>query len=98
MPYAGIQRPYHGIILYSGSEEWRWKGKNTVYRNHVEDPIRLRTSFRISIEHGHANKLSNDYTSTAYYYVTEPQRGGPTLPPVEARLPLPNEDQYEGGA
>ena len=69
-----------------------------MYRNHVEDPIRFRTSFRISIKHGHANKLSNDYTSTAYYYVTEPQRGGSTLKPVEARLPLPNEDQYEGGA
>lgn len=96
-PTQEYNAPYHGIILYSGSEEWRWKGKNTVYRYHVEDPIRFRTSFRISIEHGHANKLSNDYTSTAYYYITEPQRGGPPLPPVEYRIPLPNEAQYEGG-
>ena len=95
-PTQEYNAPYHGIILYSGSEEWRWKGKNTVYRYHVEDPIRFRTSFRISIEHGHANKLSNDYTSTAYY-ITEPQRGGPPLPPVEYRIPLQNEAQYEGG-
>ena len=93
-PTQEYNAPYHGIILYSGTEEWRWKGKNTVYRYHIEDPIRFRKSFRISIEHGHANKLSNDYASTAYYYLTEPQRGGPALPPVAERLPRPNEEKY----
>jgi len=29
------------------------------------------------IEHGHANGLSNDYSSTAYYYLSRPARGGP---------------------
>ncbi|MHB0855978.1 MAG: glycoside hydrolase family 172 protein [Anaerolineae bacterium] len=93
-PTQEYTAPYHGIILYSGTPEWRWKGKNTVYRYHIEDPIRFRKSIRMSIEHGHANKLSNDYSSTAYYYLSEPGRGGPALPPVEERLPRPSEPLY----
>lgn len=90
--------PYHGIILYSGSQnhdEWRWRGKQTLYRYHVEDPIRFRKSIEVSIEHGHANKLSNDYSSTAYYYLKKPRRGGPKLPGVQDRLPRPDEPVYE---
>jgi hypothetical protein len=94
-PIEEYNAPYHGIILYSGNPSWQWKGKNTAYRYHIEDPIRFRKSIRFSIEHGHANKLSNDYSSTAYYYLREPKRGGPALPPVEARLPRPIEQVYE---
>lgn len=95
-PTQEYNAPYHGIILYSGTDEWRWKGKNTLYRYHIEDPLRFRKSIRFSIEHGHANRLSNDYSSTAYYYLSTPHRGGPALPPVEERLPRPNEEQYPG--
>ena len=93
-PTQEYNAPYHGIILNSGNDEWRWKGKNTVYRYHIEDPIRFRKSILVNIEHGHANKLSNDYSSTAYYYLSKPRRGGPKLPKVEARLPRPDEEQY----
>ncbi|HNQ23491.1 MAG TPA: DUF2961 domain-containing protein [Phycisphaerae bacterium] len=93
-PTQEYQAPYHGVLLYSGTEQWKWKGKQSVYRYHIEDPIRFRRSIRVTIEHGHANKLSNDYSSTAYYYLTHPRRGGPPLPPVEARLPRPDEPAY----
>lgn len=93
-PTQEYNAPYHGIILYSGNPNWRWKGKNTVYRYHVEDPIRFRRGIKVTIEHGHANKLSNDYSSTAYYYLSKPARGGPPLPPVEQRLPRPDEEQW----
>lgn len=66
-----------------------------MYRYYIEDPIRFRKSIRVTIEHGHANSLSNDYSSTAYYYLSKPKRGGPKLPPVEMRLPRPNEPTYE---
>jgi hypothetical protein len=79
--------PYYGITVYSGTQEWPWKGKNSLYRFHVEDPIYFERSIRVSIEHGHANNLSNDYSSTAYWYQSEPHRPFPPLPPVEARLP-----------
>ena len=97
-PTQEYNAPYHGIILYSGTPDWPWKGKNTVYRYHIEDPLRFKKSIRVTIEHGHANKLSNDYSSTAYYYLAKPKRGGPELPPVEERLPKPNEQVYEPGA
>jgi hypothetical protein len=86
--YAG---PYHGVLLYNGTDEWKWKGKQSVYRYHVEDPIRFRRSILVTIEHGHANKLANDYSSTAYYYLSRPRRGGPPLPPVDQRLPRPDQ-------
>jgi len=94
-PTQEISAPYHGVILYSGTKDWSWRGKQTVYRYYIEDPIRFRKSIRATIEHGHANTLSNDYSSTAYYYLTEPKRGGPTLPPVQQRLPRPNEEIFK---
>jgi hypothetical protein len=39
------------------------------------------------IEHGHANRRSDDYSSTAYWYQAEPHLQFPTLLPVAARLP-----------
>jgi hypothetical protein len=86
-PTQEYNAPYHGVILYSGTKDWRWKGKQTVYRYYIEDPIRFHKSIKVTIEHGHANRLSNDYSSTAYYYLAEPKRGGPRLLPVQDRLP-----------
>ncbi len=96
-PTEEYNGPYHGVILHSGTPTWRWRGKQTVYRYHIEDPIRFRKSILVTVEHGHANKLSNDYSSTAYYYLAEPARGL-DLPPVEERLPRPDtteEPAYE---
>lgn len=93
-PREEYQAPYHGVLVYNGTAEWPWKGKQSFYRYQIEDPLRFRKSILVSIEHGHANKLSNDYSSTAYYYLTSPARGGPPLPPAEARLPRPDEPPY----
>jgi len=93
-PTQEYNAPYHGVILYSGNPDWKFKGKNTVYRYYIEDPIRFRKSILASIEHGHANNLSNDYASTAYYYLSEPKKAGPKLLPVEERLPRSKEPIY----
>lgn len=93
-PKTEYSAPYHGVTLYSGNEEWPWKGKNSLYRYHVEDPIRFTESIRVSIEHGHGNKLTNDYSSTAYWYQTLPSRPLEPLPPVADRLPRPNEPTF----
>lgn len=95
-PHEEYCAPYHGILLYSGTESWKWRGKQSVYRYYIEDSIRFRSAILATIEHGHANKLHNDYSSTAYYYLREAQAGGPPLPPVEARLPRADEGEYEG--
>jgi hypothetical protein len=79
--------PYHGITVYQGTKEWPWSGKNSMYRYHIEDPIHFRESIKVTIEHGHANDLSNDYSSTAYWYQTHPHAHPHPLLPVADRLP-----------
>jgi len=86
-PRTEFCTPYHGVTVYSGTPEWPWKGKNSLYRFHIEDPIMFGKSIRVTIEHGHANSLSNDYSSTAYWYQTEPHAPFPSLPPAAERLP-----------
>jgi len=40
----------------------------------------------VSIEHGHANRRCDDYSSTAYWYQDEPHASYGILP-VERRIP-----------
>jgi hypothetical protein len=86
-PHDEFCTPYFGITLNQGDPENWWRRKNSMYRFHIEDPVQFEKSIRVTIEHGHANKLSNDYSSTAYWYQTEPHRPFPPLPGVDARLP-----------
>lgn len=81
--------PYHGITVNSGDKEWPWRGKNSTYRFHIEDPIYFNRSIKVTIEHGEANLLSNDYSSTAYWYQSEPHKPFPVFLPVAQRLPRP---------
>ncbi len=84
-PTQEYSAPYHGITLYSGTEEWPWGGKNSMYRFHIEDPIRFEKSIRVSIETGHNNALANDYSSTAYWYQLGRTTALSALPDVSAR-------------
>jgi hypothetical protein len=90
-PQTEYSAPYHGLTLYSGNSEWPWKGKNSMYRFHIEDPIRFEKSILVTVEHGSSNKLSNDYASSAYWYQIEPHAEFPKLLPAEARLTRPDE-------
>lgn len=76
--------PYHGILLGGGHN---WNEKISVYRYHIEDPIMFDRSCLVTIEHGHANNRNDDWSSTAYWYQTEPHQPFPPLPSVAARLP-----------
>jgi hypothetical protein len=49
-------------------------------------------SIRVTIEHGHANKRSDDYSSVAYWYQTEPHKLF-SIPPVDERLPRSEEEK-----
>jgi hypothetical protein len=86
-PESTFNAPYHGLTVYQGTPEWPWSGKNSMYRFHIEDPIHFRESIKVTIEHGHANDLSNDYSSTAYWYQTHPHAEGHRIPRVDRRLP-----------
>lgn len=87
-PQQEYSAPYHGLILGGGDN---WKGKITYYRYHIQDPIMFEKSIRVTIEHGHANHRSDDWSSTAYWYQTEPHAPLPKLLPVKERLPIEEE-------
>ena len=89
-PTQEYAAPYHGITLYSGNPAWPWGGKNSMYRFHVEDPIRFERSLRVTFETGHANALANDVSSTAYWYQRGRTEPLPPLAPVAARIPRPD--------
>lgn len=57
------------------------------YRFHLVDPIRFSERIKVTFEHGHANHLSDDWSSVAYWYQTLPT-APLTIPPVDERLPL----------
>ncbi|MES2253661.1 MAG: glycoside hydrolase family 172 protein [Pseudomonadota bacterium] len=67
--------------------EERAGGRSSVYRFHLETPIPFNTAFKATIEHGHANHRSDNYSSVAYWYQAEPHGAFPALPPVAERLP-----------
>jgi hypothetical protein len=65
----------------------RMKWDNESDYSVIEDPIHFQKSIRVTIEHGHANRRSDDYSSTAYWYQLESHKPFPSLPPVKDRLP-----------
>jgi hypothetical protein len=75
--------PYHGVSL--GSDVQEHFGKWSLYRFHIEDPVRFNESIRVTIEHGHANDQGNDYSSVGYWYQLEPV-AAKALPPVVDRM------------
>lgn len=79
--YAG---PYTGYHLITNSDH---SGKNSMYRFCVTDPMRFRKSIKVTLEHGHANNLSNDYLSVAFWYQKEPHKKFPHMLPVSERIP-----------
>jgi hypothetical protein len=84
-PQQEYSSPYHGITLGGGEN---WSGQASYYRFHIEDPITFERSVRVTIEHGHANKRSDDYSSVSYWYQAEPHKPF-FIPPVDRRIPRP---------
>ena len=82
-PNEQFSSPFFGITRHGG---YNFSGKHSWYRFHLMDPVRFQKSIRVSIEHGHANRRSDDYSSTSYWYQTEPHASF-NLAPVEERLP-----------
>ncbi len=67
-PAMKFDAPYHGMTLAGGSN---WSGDIPVYRFRIEDPIHLQKSIRVTIEHGHANHRSDDYSSTTHFAIND---------------------------
>jgi len=86
-PQEPVREPYHGIVMGGDAN---WAGRISFYRYHVEDPIPFQKSIRVTIEHGHANRRSDDYSSTAYWYSNLNSHDElADLPSLENRMPPP---------
>ena len=84
-PKVEYHAPYHGVIL-PGDDNW--KGMITYYRYHILDPITFQKEIKVTIEHGHNNHRSDDWSSTAYWYQNEPHQKFEEILYVNERLPL----------
>ena len=62
-------------------------GYQVSYRFHVTDPVNFHKSIKVTMEHGHANHLADDWSSTAYWYQAMPFEGV-IIQPVEDRIPV----------
>jgi hypothetical protein len=72
-------------------ELWRGNsGYQSGYVFHLENPVHFEREIKVSIEHGHANHLANEMSSTAYWYAENPTRVAQP-PPVQQRLPVRRE-------
>ena len=85
-PKSIYSHPYFGYPRVNN--DIGWLGRTHCYRFHFEDPIHFSKSIRASIEHGHANALTLDLCTVAYWYQTEPHKPLPALPPKEKRQPM----------
>ncbi|MGO8673211.1 MAG: glycoside hydrolase family 172 protein [Capsulimonadaceae bacterium] len=79
--------PYFGYARVNG--QTGWLGRTHCYRFHLEDPVHFHTDLRGSIEHGHANSLTLDLATVAYWYQSEPHAPFAPIPPRAARQPMP---------
>lgn len=84
-PQQEYAAPYHGLLL-GGARNW--KGKISYYRYHILDPVGFEKQIKVTIEHGHSNHRSDDWSSTAYWYQTEPHKTYEPLPCWQERMPV----------
>ena len=75
---------YHGSILH---ERDLPEAYQVAYRFHIEDPVHFQKSIKVTMEHGHANHLSDDWSTTAYWYQKLPTKPF-GIQGVEERIPL----------
>jgi len=86
-PKTLYTHPYFGYARVNN--DVGWLGRTHVYRFHISDPIYFNESLRFTIEHGHANNLTLDLASVAYWYQAPPLAKLPPAPDKEMRRPKP---------
>jgi hypothetical protein len=80
--FEGRTIPSPEIELWRGNS-----GYQTGYVFHLENPVHFQREIKVTIEHGHANHLSNEMSSVAYWYAEQPAPAV-IVPPVLQRLPV----------
>ncbi|MFA5890311.1 MAG: DUF2961 domain-containing protein [Actinomycetota bacterium] len=83
-PSTPFHHPQYGQPLADRDD---WAGFSSVYRFHAADPVMFEQSIRVSLEQGHANDRTDDYSSVAYWYQTGRREPLPPLPSIQDRRP-----------
>ncbi|MFC1541099.1 glycoside hydrolase family 172 protein [Candidatus Latescibacterota bacterium] len=86
-PKELYQHPYFGLARVN--KESGWMGRTHCYRFHIQDPVRFTKSLRATIEHGHNNYMTQEMSSVAYWYQTEPHKPFPEMVSRQDRRPKP---------
>jgi hypothetical protein len=86
-PKQTYAHPYYGLARVNTDSGWM--GRTHCYRFHIQDPVRFTKSLRATIEHGHNNVMTQEMSSVAYWYQTEPHKPFPAIAARDARKPLP---------
>lgn len=60
----------NGSSVYQGDT----KHYQTSYVHHIENPVYFEKEIKVTIENGHANRLSNEIATVAYWYAKEPTK------------------------
>jgi hypothetical protein len=82
---------YFGVPFYMGE---RRGDMTTCYRWHIKDPVAFDKSLRMDLEHGRGGPddtrkpFTNHYVTVAYYYLDKPSDDSPSIPPLNARIPV----------
>jgi hypothetical protein len=76
--------PLVGLTEFTG---WEPGSRFSLYRWHLEGPIRFKHDIKVTIEDGQANLRSDNIYSVAYWYQMEPHALLPVLPRIEDRIP-----------
>ena len=76
----------------SSIHEGNTKGYQSSYVHHLENPVRFQREVKVTIEHGHGNHLSNETSSVAYWYQTEPHKPFGIVPVQQRKPVLRDED------
>ncbi len=86
-PKEVFMHPYFGYPRVTDSIGWL--GRTHLYRFWLESPLSFEKNFQFNLEHGHANSLTLDLVSVAYWYQTLSRDPFPILPKKEFRQNQP---------
>jgi len=75
--------PYHGTVLKDDSS-----GRLSVYQFYTTNPIQFNKTVNFTIEHGPNNVDIADFSSTVYWYQSEPHLKFPSMLKSGMRIPL----------
>jgi len=86
-PKEIFMHPFYGYARINNN--LGWLGRTHCYRFNIQEPITFKKSLRGSIEHGHADNLTLELSTVAYWYQKEPHKVFKPLPSGEKRIPMP---------